>query len=73
MIWTKEKIEAFWAMKDQGFSLEEIAAELGCTKSAVQNKTHELKVKEKARKANAEKAKNKTKTKKGEQENGSRC
>ncbi len=64
MIWTKEKIEAFWAMKDQGFSLEEIAAELGCTKSAVQNKTHELKVKEKARKANAEKAKNKTKTKK---------
>lgn len=64
MIWTKEKIEAFWAMKDQGFSLEEIAAELGCTKSAVQNKKHELKVKEKARKANAEKAKNKTKTKK---------
>lgn len=64
MIWTKEKIEAFWAMKDQGFSLEEIAAELGCTKSAAQNKAHELKVKEKARKANAEKATNKTKTKK---------
>ena len=64
MIWTKEKIEAFWAMKDQGFSLEEIAAELGCTRSAVQNKKHELKVKEKARKENAEKATNKTKTKK---------
>lgn len=64
MIWTKQKIEAFWAMKDQGFSLEEIAAELGCTKSAAQNKAHELKVKEKARKANAEKATNKTKTKK---------
>lgn len=64
MIWTKEKIEAFWAMKDQGFSLEEIAAELGCTKSTAQNKAHELKVKEKARKANAEKATNKTKTKK---------
>ena len=44
MIWTKQKIEAFWAMKDQGFSLEEIAAELGCTKSAAQNKAHELKV-----------------------------
>lgn len=64
MIWTKQKIEAFWAMKDQGFSLEEIAAELGCTKSTAQNKAHELKVKEKARKANAEKATNKTKTKK---------
>lgn len=64
MIWTKEKIETFWAMKDQGFTIDQIAAELGCTKSAAQNKAHELKVKEKARKANAEKAKNKTRRKK---------
>lgn len=64
MIWTKEKIETFWAMKDQGFTIDQIAAELGCTKSAVQNKKHELKVKEKARKANAEKAKKQNKTKK---------
>ena len=63
MIWTKEKIETFWAMKDQGFTIDQIAAELGCTKSAAQNKAHELKVKEKARKANAEKAKNKTRRK----------
>lgn len=61
MIWTKEKIEAFWSMKDQGFTHDQIAAELGCTKSAVQNKTHELKVKEKIQKA---KSKTKTKTKK---------
>lgn len=61
MIWTKEKIETFWSMKDQGFTLDQIAAELGCTKSAVQNKTHELKVEEKIQKA---KSKTKTKTKK---------
>lgn len=29
MIWTTEKISIFWSMKDQGYSLKEIAEELG--------------------------------------------
>ena len=59
MIWTKEKIETFWSMKDQGFTLDEIAAELGCTKNAVAVKTCELK-----KQGKSPKSKSKTKTKK---------
>lgn len=42
MKWTEEKIETFWALKDQGLNLKEIAAELGCSYSSAQNKSHEL-------------------------------
>ena len=43
MIWTTEKLNTFFAMKDQGYTLKEIAAELGCTYAAAQNKSHEIK------------------------------
>ena len=43
MIWTTEKLNTFFAMKDQGYTLKEIAAELGCTVPAVQSKSHEIK------------------------------
>lgn len=42
MKWTEEKIKTFWALKDQGLNLKEIAAELGCSYSSAQNKSHEL-------------------------------
>ena len=43
MIWTTEKLNTFFAMKDQGYTLKEIAAELGCTYAAAQSKSHEIK------------------------------
>lgn len=43
MIWTTEKLNTFFAMKDQGYTLKEIAAELGCTYAAAQNKSNEIK------------------------------
>ena len=43
MIWTAEKLNTFFAMKDQGYTLKEIAAELGCTYAAAQSKSHEIK------------------------------
>ena len=43
MIWTTEKLNTFFAMKDQGYTLKEIAAELGCTYAAAQFKSHEIK------------------------------
>ena len=42
MKWTEEKISTFWALKEQGLNLREIADELGCSYSATQNKMHEL-------------------------------
>ena len=42
MIWTTEKLNTFFAMKDQGYTLKEIAAELGCTVPAVQSKSHKI-------------------------------
>ena len=72
MIWTKEKIETFWAMKDQGFTLEEIAAELGCTKNAVAVKTCKLKEQGKSPKSKSKKPKNKTRTKKENKKMGAK-
>ena len=43
MIWTTEKLNTFFAMKDQGYTLKEIAAELGCTYAAAQSKSHVIK------------------------------
>ena len=43
MIWTTEKLNTFFAMKDQGYTLKEIAEELGCTYAAAQFKSHEIK------------------------------
>ena len=43
MICTTEKLNTFFAMKDQGYTLKEIAAELGCTYAAAQSKSHEIK------------------------------
>ena len=42
MIWTTEKLNTFFAMKDQGYTLKEIATELGCTVPAVQSKSHKI-------------------------------
>ena len=39
MKWTTEKLNTFFAMKDQGYSLAEIAAELGCTYYAAQTQS----------------------------------
>ena len=57
MIWTTEKLNTFFAMKDQGYTLKEIAAELGCTVPAVQSKSHKISTskKENAKMENIEK------------------
>lgn len=43
MKWTTEKLNTFFAMKDQGYSLAEIAAELGCTYYAAQTQSKNMK------------------------------
>ena len=43
MKWTTEKLNTFFAMKDQGYSLAEIAAELGCTYYAAQTQNKNMK------------------------------
>ena len=43
MKWTTEKLNTFFMMRDQGYTLKEIAEELGCTYAAAQFKSHEIK------------------------------
>lgn len=56
MKWTEEKIRTFWALKQAGLNLREIADELGCTKSAISQKAAELRNKAKKEKENAKMA-----------------
>ena len=42
MVWTTEKLNTFFMMRDQGYTLKEIAEELGCTYPAVQSKSHKI-------------------------------
>ena len=42
MKWTKDKLELFFAMKEEGCSIEEICNALGCERQAVYDKTKSL-------------------------------